>query len=125
MGVSKKNKRKFTYSDQLYYWLVAPTFDENGSQLAITIGSENKKFLIEYYVFQQHVENRHIIVKGEFFPKLENTASWQRIKCPMLVDIADNQIVSSKHIKQVLDWCFDLNKEIHVVDVNGELISAT
>ena len=119
MGASKKGKRKMIYKDREFYWYMNFTEDwecsHNLPQLNVV--SEDKKFLISYQP-QQKNDNPYIIIKGTEFIGLENLGTWERVKTPNW----QVEKITPEFVRTLIDWCFDENKEIILVDWLGKII---
>ena len=123
MAVAKKNKRKIHYKGQLFYWWVVDEFDGFGGMLSINIVSDDKKFLIKYFVIQKDTQNRYIIVIGEYFPHVERkTGNWVRFICPDFTAENKTTAITPKNIEAILSWCFLESKVLIPVNYKGEII---
>lgn len=124
MGISKKNKRKLVFQDQEFYWWVKEEFDGNGGMLEVNIATEDKAFLIRYYAIQEQSVNRHITVIGKSFPGLERkNGNWKRFVCPDFIPNFTNNGVSPKDVVSILEWCYDITKDLIPVNYKGEKVS--
>ena len=116
-GNLQKNKHKLVFNDQNFYWWVKAEFDGNQGMLEVNIATEDKAFLIQYYAIQNQGTNRYISVIGKEFPGIDRRiGNWQRFICPDFIPKFENNGISSKHIKTILDWCFDLSKTLTPVN---------
>ncbi len=108
MGLNKKGKRKITFQDQIYYWHILSEFGDYSSMLSLNIVSEDKKFIIKYYIIQYDTEESYTMkIIGDKFPKLSEQIKKRpvRINCPKLIDDGKKNI-EPKDVRLVLEWCF-------------------
>jgi hypothetical protein len=123
MGIASKNKRKITFRKKKFYWWIKAEFDGSGGMLEVNIASEDKKFLIKYYVVQEQKINRHITVIGSEFPGLERKeGNWKRFICPDFVSTFENHGIGPKNIEYILTWCFDPEKKLIPVNYEGVIL---
>ena len=122
MSVAKKKKRKIVIGDRNYYWYIAEDYDDfpsdvmNNTLHALNIVSEDKKFIVRYYLGFKTDEKRHLTIIGVEFNGLASNGKWRRVKCPDWV--AKNQ-VTPKDVRRIIEWCNEEKMEIIPVDHNG------
>ncbi|MCQ4088413.1 hypothetical protein [Saccharibacillus sp. JS10] len=119
MGVRKKYKRKIIRSNRLFYWYVQPDFDDEGLN-KLHIISEDKNFLITYEVGQHNNEKQkpNIVIMGkEFEGWIEEYIGYRRVLTPKW----DDGIITPKLVGDIIDWCLSKDKEIKIVNWNGEI----
>ncbi|WP_392564170.1 hypothetical protein RHO13_00550 [Orbus wheelerorum] len=123
MGVAKKNRRKFAYHDQVFYWDVKEDPDEDYKILLIV--SDDKKFIIHYRLLQDNPNNLlvpkypYITVLGKTFKGRNDVGSCHK---RFVVPKWEDTIVTPKLIEMILEWCF-LEGEVAEVDYKGELLT--
>ena len=120
MAVSKKGKRKLIYKGRDFYWYMKLTEDwmyaYNSPQLHVV--SADKSFIISYQPGQQN-DNPFLIVKGKDFNGIKDAGGiWKRVKVPNWND----EKITPKFVADLIDWCFDDNKEVILVDYLGRII---
>lgn len=122
VGVSKKNRRKFTYKNRIFYWSVREALDED--RLELSIISEDKHFIVHYFLGQRdknHLfvpENPFITVIGKEFKGFPNMGhTYKRFIVPNWEDIT----VTPKLVEEILDWCFK-EEPVQEVDFRGTLL---
>jgi hypothetical protein len=121
MGANHKGRRKFNYNGREFVWYMKLTDDYSyayeNPQLHLI--SMDKKIIISYQPLQDS-QNRFLIAKGPEFGGLENkSGSWRRFRIPLWED----EIITPKFIRNLLDWYFDDKKEIQEVDYLGNNIA--
>lgn len=119
MAVSKKGKRKLVLEDKEYYWYMKFTDDwmcaYNDPQLHIV--SEDKKLVISYQPGQKN-DHPFLILKAENVPGLvASTRSWRRLKVPAWKD----DEITPGFVRRLLEWCYDENKSIVLVNYLGKI----
>lgn len=113
MGIAKKNRRKLVFKNQYYYWWVKDEFDGDGGMLSINVVSENKSFLIKYYVIQNQSVDRYITVIGKTFLGIERkTGNSLKFICPDFIPNVTHAGISSKDVISILEWCYDTTKDL-------------
>jgi len=120
MGVRTKFKRKIIRSNRLFYWYVEPDFDDAGI-IKLHIVSENKQLLVTYEVGQFSVKNKTpfiVIIGEEFEGWTKEDIGYRRVLTPKWSD----EIITPKLIGEIIDWCLLKDKEITIVNWNGEII---
>ncbi len=121
MGIAKKRKRKIIVNDSEFYWYVAEDYEslDLGTIHALTIASDDKKFIVKYPVQQKNGTHRFLIVLGKKFGGTGKWGdSWQRVKCPIW---EVSECISPKIVREIILWSLS-KKEIIFVDYKGSLI---
>ena len=124
MGVSRKNKRKIIVNTRTYYWCVKEDLDDFPYELvddnfnALSIVSEDKKFIVRYYLGFKSNDKRYLIIIGKDFVGIDYTGSWQRIKCP---EWCKDGIVTPKDVETIIKWCMIKKDNIVSVDFKGNI----
>ena len=123
MAISKKGKRKIVTSGVTYYWYVEPDFDPyTGHSLLVTIISEDKQFLIKYYIAQCK-DNFFLTVLGSKFSEGTNTGGvYKRFMCPKF---GEEGIFTPKDVVKLIEWCLNPNAEKIEVDYLGKKLNNT
>ena len=119
MGVRKKYKRKIVRSNRLFYWYVEPDIDEEGI-IKLHILSEDKNFLVTYEVGQYSIKSKTpkiVIIGKEFEGWTKEYIGYRRVLTPKW----DDEIITPELIGEIIDWCLLKDKEITIVNWNGEL----
>lgn len=112
MAISKKNRRIIKYNGQNFLWWVDDDFDGKGNMLGVSIASEDKKFLIKHFAIQKNSHDSYLSVIGQYFPGLHRkTGNAVELSCPDFSNSLVNNAVTSKTIKDILDWCFVTDNE--------------
>ncbi|WP_226383694.1 hypothetical protein [Paenibacillus massiliensis] len=89
--------------------------------IKLHIVSENKKLLVTYEVGQYSIKNKTpiIVIIGEEFVGCEKDyIGWRRVLAPTWND----EIITPKLIGEIIDWCLLEDKEIQIVNWEGEII---
>ena len=75
--------------------------------LSIIIASEDKKFMIKYFVILKSPERSYLQVIGEYFPGMVSKSSnVVQISCPDFSTSFVLGAVTPKTVKDILEWCF-------------------
>lgn len=112
MAISKKNKRTIKYKGKSFLWWVDEELDGLGNMLSVNVASEDKKFMIKHFVIQKDPGESYLLVIGPYFPGLERkTGNSVKLSCPVFSDSLVGNAVTTKTVKDILDWCFETNKE--------------
>ncbi|MBA4056268.1 MAG: hypothetical protein C0490_16250 [Marivirga sp.] len=107
MAISKKNRRTIKYKGENFLWWVDNEFDGLGNMLSVNVASEDKKFLIKHFAIQKNPKESYLSVIGQSFPGLERkTGNSVKLSCPSFSASFVNNAVTSKTVKDILDWCF-------------------
>jgi hypothetical protein len=114
VAIAGKYRRKLVADDRRFIWFVRE--DEDSSYMVLHVASEDKRFLIQYYL-EQPDETRHLIVLGPEFvggvPKNPWGGSWRRFLCPKWEDAGGR--ISPRGVRSLIDWCYltnDLRVEV-------------
>jgi hypothetical protein len=113
MAISKKNRRTISYKGKKFLWWADNEFDGAGNMLSINVASDDKKFLIKHFAVQKNPNESYLSVIGEDFPGLNRkTGNFVKLRCPDFSGSLVNNAVTPKIIKDILDWCFDTNRDV-------------
>ncbi len=116
MAVSTRGKRKIVHKNDTYYWWVDEDYDcQTGHFLLVTVVSEDKTFLVKYYINQ--TTKRFLTVLGHNFT-VNNTSDrgWKWFACPQFGEV---QIFKPKNVINLIDWCLDAKAPKIRVGRNG------
>jgi len=125
MGVSPKNKRKIIVNNRTYYWYVKEDPDDfpydlvNHNLNALNIVSEDKRFIVRYYLGFKSKDKRYLVVIGKDFAGKDHPGTWQRVKCP---EWCKGGIVTPKDAESIIKWCMQKKNDIVLVDFGGNII---
>jgi hypothetical protein len=112
MAIGKKNRRTIVYQGKNFLWWVDDESDGLGNMLSVNVASEDKKFLIKHFCVQTNPNESYLSVIGQYFPGLERkTGNSVKLSCPNFADSFVNNAVTSKTVKDILDWCFRTDTE--------------
>jgi hypothetical protein len=112
MAISKKNRRIIKYKGNIFLWWVDDEFDGLGNMLSVNVASEDKKFLVKHFAIQKNPDESYLSVIGQYFPRLDRkTGDSVKLSCPNFANSFVNNAVTSQTIKDILDWCFETDKE--------------
>lgn len=121
MGIAKKGKRKLHHHGVEYFWWVGDDFEGyTGHQLEVTVATDDKNFLVKYYIDQQ--ENYFVTVLGSNFPAAKTGGTWKRFSSPKF---GATNIFTPKNITDLIDWCLDSTKILVEVDYRGTPLNNT
>ena len=82
MGIAKKYRRKLVIGERLFLWWVREIQPEDWLGPVLTVASDDKRFLVRYYLGQKE-EQRFLVVLGPEFPGLPDAGGcWIRVLCP-------------------------------------------
>lgn len=102
MGIATKGKRKIVVNNENYFWWVNDDYDpDTGHSFLTTIASEDKRFLVKYYVDQRH-NAPSITVYGPRFPRQVETNGDQKISCPKF---NESFSITPQNIRSIINWC--------------------
>jgi hypothetical protein len=109
--ISKKNKRKIRVNNTDFWWWINPEFSPQGDMLSINVATEDKKFLIRYFVVHADNGSSQIQVIGEYFPGLQKkSGNSQYILCPRFMIKPGEKAVTPKLVAEIVSWCFDAGR---------------
>lgn len=75
--------------------------------LSVNVASEDKKFLIKYFVVRTNPQSACILVVGEYFPGLKGkTGNSMKISCPDFSHLLERKGVTPKMVEEILRWSF-------------------
>lgn len=114
VGIAKKGKRKLLHDGCEYFWWVEDDFDgyATGHSLVVTVVSEDKKFLVKYYIDQR--ENYFVTVLGSrFASNIQISKNWKRFSCPKF---GENRLFKPNDVVDLINW--SLNPSIEKREVN-------
>lgn len=101
MGGRKKKRSRFEYGGAYYHWF----FDENNWR--IRIYSEDKKFVIAYFIGDPWQEGAHLEVHGEIFPGLTKSEPRPvRLCIPIIVHEEWSKSLGAL-VNALLSWSLD------------------
>lgn len=121
MGIAKKGKRKIVQNTDTYYWWVEDDFDgHTGHSILVTVASEDKKFLVKYYVNQLDAPPFLTVIGKRFSGKTETGGRYKRFLCP---HFTEQNIVTPKNIDAIIKWCMDSSNKLIEVDYLGRELS--
>ena len=117
MAISKKKRRSIEYQRMRFLWWVKDDFDGNGNMLSVHVASEDKKFIIEHFLVKLNTAKSYLTIVGHYFPGLDKRSGNSiRIVCPDFRSAMVDNVVTPKTIRSILEWCFQLDKEIDLYD---------
>ena len=121
MGIAKKGKRKLIHKGVEYYWWIGDDFEgPTGHEIEVTVSTENKKFLVKYYINQR--EKHFVTVLGaQFGGNIETGGTWKRFASPKFGEVT---IFTPKNVVELIDWCLEETEYRVQVDYNGNPINA-
>ncbi|MBU2714193.1 hypothetical protein [Zooshikella harenae] len=122
MAISKKNRRTLIHKGIKYLWWIIDEFDPyTGDSLLVTVASEDKKFIVKYYINQAHNGRRFLTVIGpEFSCDTITGGVWKRFACPKF---EEERIFKPKSVVKLIDWCLDPKLDKVEVDYLGKEVS--
>lgn len=118
MSARIKGRRKLYIKERFFLWDIKE--DPETGRLTLKINSNNKQFIVHYYL-EQNKSSNHIIVVGSEFAGLprEHAATgniWRRFRCP---DWYTSQTITPSIVREIILWCKQKNKVVQEVDCNG------
>ena len=118
MSISKKNKRKVSIDDRLFYWWVRQ--DRDGPYTLLSILSEDRCFYIVYALGQASSYHTPVLeVRGKEFPGLPNAGRGvKRVQTPQW---DDDIAITPAFVRQLIHWSLDEKREIIQVDARGNI----
>lgn len=120
MGILKKNRRRIVVGERLFLWWVGEIQPEDWIGSALTVASDDKRFLVRYYLGQK-IDRRFLVVLGVEFPGLPDAGgSWIRVLCPQW---ESGPGVRPGNVRRLIDWCLFHDRPLIEVDWRGTLIS--
>jgi hypothetical protein len=112
MAIATKHKRKISVNGRNFLWYVRDDYDDFFLPILHVI-SEDKRFIVEYYL-KQCDTTRHLVIKGQEFPGLPEAGHcWKRALCPRW-EIGPT--VTPASVRQLIEWCFDPDRQLILVD---------
>lgn len=121
MAVSRKLRRKIVRLDRVFYWYVAPDYDDAGVH-KLHILSEDKKFIVAYELDQADKPNWRpmLVVMGKEFEGLSGDyTGYRRVLTPIWQD----KLITPKRVGEIIDWCYSKEKELILVNWMGEIFT--
>ncbi|EPY09231.1 hypothetical protein PAALTS15_00020 [Paenibacillus alvei TS-15] len=120
MGVNTKYRRKIVRLNKVFYWYVTPDFEDEGN-IKLHILSEDKKFIVAYEVGQNSRPNKNpfIVIMGKEFVGLNNEYTGYR---RALTPLWEDDLITPGLVGKIIDWCYSTEKELTLVDWQGELL---
>jgi hypothetical protein len=119
MAIRKRYRRKLVVGGRLFLWWVRETELEEWFGNALTIVSEDKRFLVRYYLGQTG-ENRFLVVLGLEFPGLPDAGGrWIRLLCPQW---ESGPSIKPSDVRRLIEWCLFTDRPLIRLDWRGLLL---
>jgi hypothetical protein len=119
MGIAKKYRRRLVIGERLFLWWVREIQPEDWIGPVLTIASDDKRFLVRYYLGQNE-EQRFLVVLGPEFPGLPDAGGcWIRVRCPQW---EAGSSIKPSDVRRLIDWCLFGARQLERVDWRGHLL---
>jgi hypothetical protein len=119
MAIAKKYRRKLVVGKRLFVWWVREIQPEDWIGPVLTVASDDKRFLIRYYLGQKE-EHRFLVVLGREFPGLADAGGcWIRVLCPRW---ETGPQIRPSDVRRLIDWCLFSERRLTRVDWRGQLL---
>jgi hypothetical protein len=120
MGIRKKYRRKLIVGERLFLWWVREIQPEDWLGPVLTVASDDKRFLVRYYLGQPE-SHRFLVVIGSEFPGLPDAGGcWIRVLCPKW---ESGPSIRPSDVRCLIDWCSTTERPLVRVDWRGQLLT--
>ena len=114
MAVRKRGRRRIVVNNRLFLWWVQE--DNDSPNLVLYVVSQDKQFLVQYYLGYPE-ETCHLIVIGKEFGGLTDIGGiWRRFRCPQWE--ASGAITPSS-VRSLILWSLSMEEARIEVDWRG------
>ncbi len=120
MGIAKKGKRKLVHDGDDYFWWVEDDFEgHTGHSLIVTVSSEDKKFLVKYYIDQR---DRFVVtvLGARFCANIETGRVWKRFSSPQF---GNTGMFTPKDVVSLIRWSLSSSVKKIEVDYQGKVVA--
>ena len=126
MGVALKKKRRIMVGGRAFYWCVKD--DPDGPFMKLSVLSPDKKFIVQYALGQSSEQALgwtkdwqppFVEVVGSEFGGLGPSGMRRRVRTPTWDEGAG---VTPGFVRRFIEWCLDAEKEVVLVDWQGQVL---